>query len=226
MSLTPSILRAAFVVAVTMFVHLSWLLQGIDCSASNSIVWHTKASQENDIPVKLLKANADNICEIIFTYFNNNLVDKGLFPESLKTANVTPVFKKDSRTDKTNYRPVSILPNLSKVYERLIYNQLSNFFENKLPKFQCGFRKGYNAQDCLLVMIEKWKRMLDKGGTCGALLTDLSKAFSEGPKLKNTSNFDKSMKFCTMVKHVIKFQNFKGDTCESHVNDYVRHFLD
>ena len=118
---------------------------------------HTKASQENDIPVKLLKANADIICGIIVADFNNNLIDKGLFPESLKTANVTPVFKKDSRTDKTNYRPVSILPNLSKVYERLIYNQLSNFFENKLSKFQCGFRKGYNAQDCLLVMIEKWK---------------------------------------------------------------------
>ena len=88
---------------------------------------HTLASQENDIPVKLLKANADIICGIIVTDFNNNLIDKGLFPESLKTANVTPVFKKDSRTDKTNYRPVSILPNLSKVYERLIYNQLSQF---------------------------------------------------------------------------------------------------
>ena len=86
---------------------------------------HTKASQENDIPVKLLKANADIICEIIFTDFNNNLVD--IFPESLKTANVTPVFKKDSRTDKTNYRPVSILPNLSKIYERLIYKPTIKF---------------------------------------------------------------------------------------------------
>ena len=113
---------------------------------------HTKASQENDVPVKLLKANADIICEIIVTDFNNNLVGKGLFPESLKTVNDTPAFKKDSRTDKTIYRPVSILPNLSKVYERLIYNQLSNFFENKLSKFQCGFRKGYNAKDCLLAM--------------------------------------------------------------------------
>ena len=46
-----------------------------------------------------------------------------------------------------------------------------------MSKFQCGFRKGFNAQDCLIVMIEKWKRMLDKGSTCGALLTDLSKAF-------------------------------------------------
>ena len=138
---------------------------------------NSKASQENDMPIKLLKCNADIICEIIYNDFNNNLVHNSIFPESLKIANITPVFKKDSRTDKTNYWPVSILPNFSKIYERLIHNQLSNFFENNLSKFQCGFRKGFNAQDCLIVMVEKWKRMLDNGGTCGALLTDLSKAF-------------------------------------------------
>ena len=99
------------------------------------------------------------------------MIDNDIFPDSLKFANITPVFKKDSRTEKTNYRPVSILPNLSKIYERLIYNQLSKFFENILSKFQCGFRKGFSAQECLLDMIEKWKRMLDNGGIYGALLT-------------------------------------------------------
>ena len=137
----------------------------------------TKASQANDIPIKIIKENVDIICDIIYNDFHTNLLDKGTFPDSLKTANITPVFKKDSRTDKTNYRPVSVLPNLSKIYERLIYNQISNYFENILSKFQCGFRKGFSAQDCLIVMIEKWKRILDNGGICGALLTDLSKAF-------------------------------------------------
>ena len=138
---------------------------------------HTKASQDNDIPTKIIKANSDIICEVIYNDYNYNFVDNGIFPDFLKIANVTPVFKKGSRTDKKNYRPVSILPNLSKIYERLIYKQLSKFSNNIMSKFQCGFRKGFNAQDCLIVMIEKWKRMLDKGGTCGALLTDLSKAF-------------------------------------------------
>ena len=137
----------------------------------------TKASQDNDIPTRIIKENSDILCAFIYNDFNNNLIDNGIFPDSLKFANITPVFKKDSRTEKTNYRPVSILPNLSKIYERLIYNQLSKFFENILTKFQCGFRKGFSAQDCLLVMIEKWKRMLENGGICGALLTDLSKAF-------------------------------------------------
>ena len=116
------------------------------------------------------------MCTYIYD-FNNNLINNGIFPDSLKFANITPGFKKDFRTEKTNYRPVSILPNSSKLYERLIYNQLSKFFANILSKFQCGFRKGISAQDCLLVMIENWKRMLDNGGICGALLTDLSKAF-------------------------------------------------
>ena len=51
------------------------------------------------------------------------------------------------------------------------------YFDQILSKHQCSFWKGYNTQHCLLVMVEKWKVALDKGGLCGALLTDLSKAF-------------------------------------------------
>ena len=58
---------------------------------------------------------------------------------------------------------------------------MSNFFEDIFSKYQCGFRKGYSAQHCLLVMLEKWKRIVDYGGVFGALLTDLSKAFDCTP---------------------------------------------
>ena len=58
-----------------------------------------------------------------------------------------------------------------------MYERLSKYFDNKLSKFQCGFRKGYSAQHCLAVMIEKWRKVLDKGGSFGVLLTDLSKTF-------------------------------------------------
>ena len=51
------------------------------------------------------------------------------------------------------------------------------FFESVFSKYQCGFRKGHSAQQCLLTMTEKWKKILDSNGSCGALLTDLSKAF-------------------------------------------------
>ena len=95
----------------------------------------------------------------------------------MKLANVTPVFKKGARTSKNNYRPVSILPILSKLFERLINKQLSEFFERILSKFQCGFRKVYGAQHCLLMMLETWKEATDNKKAFEALLTDLSKAF-------------------------------------------------
>ena len=88
-----------------------------------------------------------------------------------------PFHKKDDKIDKANYRPISILPNLSLVYERLMYNQISPYFDSVFSKFQCGFRKGFNAQHCLLTMVEKWCKTLDEGGETGAVLTDLSKAF-------------------------------------------------
>ena len=86
--------------------------------------------------------------------------------------------QKGGRTSKNNYRPVSILPILSKLFERLISKQLSEFFESILSKFQCGFRKGYGAQHCLLMMLETWKKATDNSKAFGALLTDLSKAFN------------------------------------------------
>ena len=87
----------------------------------------------------------------------------------------TPIFKKDDKTGKTNYRPTSILPNLSKIYERFMQNQMYPYLNQIFSKYQCGFREGYNAQHCL--MAQKWRKFLDIGGHAGALLTDLSKAF-------------------------------------------------
>jgi len=93
---------------------------------------------------------------------------------TLKYADVRPAFKKDDKTDKENYRSISILPNLSKVYERLMYDP---FFNTMFSSSQCGFRKGFNAEQCLIHMVEKWRKHLDTGGHGVALLTDLSKAF-------------------------------------------------
>ena len=95
----------------------------------------------------------------------------------MKLADVTPAYKKKSKTSKDNYRPISILSNISKVYERCLYDQIQFYFDKILSKYQCGFRKGYNSQHCLIALIEKWKKSVDNGGAFGALLTDLSKAF-------------------------------------------------
>ena len=94
-----------------------------------------------------------------------------------KFADITSVYKKGSRFEKNNYRPVNILPVLSKVFEKCLYKQISSYFDDIFSKYQCGFRKGFGAQHCLIAIIEKWRDSMDKSKFFGAILTDLSKAF-------------------------------------------------
>ena len=108
-----------------------------------------KASQKPDIPLKIIKENVD-ISYFLYHNFNNSLLCAA-FPTSIKYADVIP--------------------------ETLLFNQINPYADTLFSKFQCGFWKGFNAQHCLLVMIEKWRKTLDKGGETGAVLTDLSKAF-------------------------------------------------
>ena len=81
--------------------------------------------------------------------------------------------KKDKK-DKNNYRPARILSNTSKLYERCMHQQINEYFESLLSKFQCGFRQGFSAQHCLLVMVEKLKKIRDNKGVFAAVLTGLS----------------------------------------------------
>ena len=119
-----------------------------------------KACQESEIPVKVIKDTIDIFSEFIFHNFNKSIFD-ATFPSELKNADVIPVFKKKDRNNIENYRPVSILPNLSKIYERCLYDQMYKYFNHILSKWQCGFRKGFSTT-------------LSQHG---AILTDLSKAF-------------------------------------------------
>ena len=116
----------------------------------------SKAIQQNDVPVKIIKATRDLFPEIIMHSFNEG-ISIARFPDILKNAEVKPVFKKKSRIDKENYRPFSILPVISNIFERLIFKQLIMFFELVFFKYQCGFRKGHKTQHCLLTMTEGWK---------------------------------------------------------------------
>ena len=137
---------------------------------------NSKACPKDTIPPNVLKDNIDILaCKFLHDY--NKLIDSATFPINLKKADITPAHKKDDRTDKHNYRPVSILPAISKIYERLLYDQISIYMEPKLSENLCGFRKGHSAQHCLVAMLEKWRLSLDKNGCAGILLTDLSKAF-------------------------------------------------
>jgi hypothetical protein len=135
-----------------------------------------KACQDTDVPSKVIKDNAELFTDFLHPCINE-CFESSLFPAFLKNANITPIHKKGSKNFKGNYRPISILPNVSKIFERPIFNQMGTFFEKIFSNYQCGFRKGYSTQHCLLAMLEKWKMAVDKNKSFGVLLTDLSKAF-------------------------------------------------
>ena len=95
-----------------------------------------KACQESDIPVKLIKNNLDVISPFIYNNFNNSLFSS-CFPSELKNANVPKMClfsKKKDQSDLENYRPVSILPIFSKVYERCMYDQMYEYFNKIISK--------------------------------------------------------------------------------------------
>ena len=100
----------------------------------------------------------------------NFCIENSIFPSNLKVADLTPAFKKKSKTSKENYRPISILPNITKIYERCLYNQMQTYFDNILSKYQYAFHKGFNTQHFLVSMIEKWKESVGSGGEQLALL--------------------------------------------------------
>ena len=104
-------------------------------------------------------------------------LEKGECSWVIKHADVAPVHKKEIKCGKANYRPVSFFPNLSKIYEKLIHQQLYEHFNPILSPKQYGFRKDNSAQHCLMVMLEKFKESRDTGEKFRVFFTELSEAF-------------------------------------------------
>ena len=83
------------------------------------------------------------------------MIESSVFPVSHTQADINPIYKKNSRNEKENYRPVNILSNLYKIYKRCLLTQMNRYFDPILSKYQFGFRWGYSAQQCFLTMTEK-----------------------------------------------------------------------
>ena len=101
---------------------------------------------------------------------------KSSFPTELKVSDVSPVLKKDDALKTKNYKPVSVLPVVSKIFERLMYKQMSLHVDRFLSPFLCGYRKGFSTQQALMSLLEKWKIVLDRKEYAGAILMGLPKA--------------------------------------------------
>ena len=135
-----------------------------------------KASMKDDIPAKPLIANNDIVGKYLSVIYNNSK-NAEKYPSSLKVADVTPIPKTKEKTLLNQYRPISLIPIISKLFERNMFDQTSVYIDKFLSPYLFGYRKGHSTEHCLISMVETWKKALDSKGAAGGILTDLSKAF-------------------------------------------------
>ena len=131
---------------------------------------------DDSMPLDVIKLLSKSFCNSICDHINSS-INNCYFPDKLKWADITPIHKKGSTSNHENYRPISILPTFSKVFERIIFDQINEFFQGKFSKLLCGFRKGFSTQTALIRLIQKWQKCLDQKGIIGTVLIDLSKAY-------------------------------------------------
>ena len=125
----------------------------------------------------MLKSSSEICIKVLTNIWKFEILENHNFSSKLKLTDITPVYKKNDRTLVENYRPVSVLPTVSKIFERIIQKQFSAHVNEFLSPYLCGCRKGFNIQYALLSLIEKWKKTVDNKGYTGAILMYLSKSF-------------------------------------------------
>ena len=137
-----------------------------------------KSAGHDNINVDLIKSVANEIAEPLSIIFNVSLCS-GIFPDEMKIAKVVPIYKKDNPEVFGNYRPVSVLPCISKILERIVYNRSYDFLSknNILYKKQYGFRTNHSTYMAVIDFINDVSRAIDDGMNTVGIFMDLSKAF-------------------------------------------------
>ena len=141
--------------------------------------FEVKNSTGNDnIPVILLKWCIHLIAPILTSIFNK-CGNMGIYPESLKTGKVTPLFKSGDRTDADNFRPITLLTLINKIFEKLIHEKMVAFINKHeiLSNSQYGFRKGHSTSHAVTHLSESVIKHLENKKVCALLFIDLKSAF-------------------------------------------------
>ena len=138
----------------------------------------SKSTGTDKIPAKMLRIAADVIAPSLTHIFNLSL-STGIFVDDWKNARVTPIHKDGSKLVMGNYRPISVLPIISKIFEQEIFQQLYKYMNenNLISKFQSGFRPGYSTLSALIQMCDAWFNNMDNGELTGVVFLDIQKAF-------------------------------------------------
>ena len=149
--------------------HLLNIINNLTPKTSNGI---------DNLSIKHIKVIQNELVKPL-TLITNQVLCTGIFPDKLKIAKVIPIFKKGDDTDLNNYRPISLLPAISKIIEKVIYNQTYNYFDhNKIfYAHQYGFRKQHSTELAVLELVDRTIFTLDKDETPINIFLNLSKAF-------------------------------------------------
>ena len=130
------------------------------------------------VPSDILKALKANLCHPLTTIINMSFAT-GIYPDQLKIAKVIPIFKKGDKLLASNYRPISLLSNINKIFEKLVYSRLYSFLElhNCIYELQFGFRAKHSTQHALASLTELVRLALDEGSFACGIFVDFAKAF-------------------------------------------------
>ena len=156
-------------------------IRTIDTNDVAKVIDNLKSSKScsyDGITSQLVKYAKHEIAPLLVFIYNLSIKEKK-FPNLWNEAQVTPLFKAGNADDPSNYRPISILPTLGKVLERLVHDQLYHrlSINNLLTARQSGLRKGYSMGTCIVDLMNDIYNKIDTGGACEVLFLDLSKAF-------------------------------------------------
>ena len=137
-----------------------------------------KAAGLDKFPCKLLKIAAGIVAPSLTQIFNK-IISTGIFPTDWKLAKVTPIFKKGKKDEMNNYRPISVISVVAKIFEKLIFEELYEYLNNNnlISASQSGFRTLHSTLTALIEAVDNWSINIDNGLLNGVILIDLKKAF-------------------------------------------------
>ena len=135
-----------------------------------------KACGWDSITPKMLKLASTGIADSLTMLFNTS-IDSGIWPDAWKKGEWCPVFKNEDPLNEMNYRPVTLLSTVDKVYEQLLSGQVYQHFDNILDSSISAYRKMHSCETTIIRLTEEWKSAMDNKQVVGILSTDMSKAF-------------------------------------------------
>ena len=139
-----------------------------------------KATGHDQIPARAVKESAEILCQP-FSCLVDFLFERGKVPSSWKLGEIVPVHKKDCKLTKTNYRPITILPVLSKVFEKVVHSRVASNFEDVYHNNVFAYRDHHGCDTAILSLTEQFKKKLENHKVISLVSMDLSKAFDTLP---------------------------------------------